>query len=105
MSAIAERFDPGEAAVRFLEAGGDLVLICHAPDRQRAAVAAVEEAARTGRLSEARLAASRQRIARLREWIAAHRSPVDVTAARAIVGAMEHERLLQGLRPTPGHSA
>ena len=104
MSAIADRFDPGQAAVRFLEAGGDLVLICHDPERQRAAVTAVQEAERSGRLTEARLMASLNRIARLREWMATHRAPVDVEAARAIVGAPDHQRLLRKIHTVVGGS-
>ncbi len=104
MEAIAARLDPGEAAVRFLEAGGDLVLICHDPGRQRAAMAAVEAAVRADRLSEARLAASLDRIARLRNWLDARRSPVDVEAARAIVGNAEHQRLLQAILTTADRS-
>lgn len=102
MEAIAARLDPGEAAVRFLEAGGDLVLICHDPGRQRAALAAVEAAARAGRLSEARLAASLDRIARLRRWLEARRTPVDVRTAESIVGAAEHRRLVQAIRTAEG---
>jgi beta-N-acetylhexosaminidase len=104
MEAIAARLDPGEAAVRFLEAGGDLVLICHDPGRQRAAMAAVEAAVRAGRLSEARLAVSHDRIARLRKWLDARRSPVDAEAARAVVGNAEHQRLLQAILTTADRS-
>jgi beta-N-acetylhexosaminidase len=97
MEAIAARLDLGEAAVRFLEAGGDLILICRDPGRQQAAVAAVEAAVKGRRLSEVRLAASLDRIARLRKWLEARRSPVDVEAAQAIVGNAEHQRLLQAI--------
>jgi len=95
MKAIAARFDIGEAAVRFLEAGGDLILICHDPGRQRAAMAAVEAAVRSGRLSEARLAASLDRIARLRSWLEARHVLVDQEWAQSIVGSAEHQRLLR----------
>jgi beta-N-acetylhexosaminidase len=95
MAAIADRFEIGEAAVRFLEAGGDLILICHDAHRQQAAMAAVEDALRRRRLSEARLAASLDRIARLRQRLGAIRTPADVDAARTIVGAPEHQRLLR----------
>jgi beta-N-acetylhexosaminidase len=103
MSAIADRFDLGEAAVRFLEAGGDLALICHNAERQRAAVEAVEEAVRSGRLSEVRLAVSLERIALLREWVAAHRTPVNVQSAQAIVGSADHRQLLQAFSRAAGH--
>jgi len=102
MEAIAERLDPGEAAVRFLEAGGDLALICHDPERQRAALAAVEAAVEAGRLSEARLAASLGRIRRLRAWVEAWRAPVDPAAAESIVGAAEHRRLLEAIHAAEG---
>jgi beta-N-acetylhexosaminidase len=104
MSAIADRFDLGEAAVRFLEAGGDLALICHNTERQRAAVEAVEKAVQSGRLSEARLAASLERIALLREWVGTRRTPVDVQTARAIVGSGDHQQLLQAFSKAVGHS-
>ncbi|HSD52472.1 MAG TPA: beta-N-acetylhexosaminidase [Candidatus Methylomirabilis sp.] len=104
MSAIADRFDLGEAAVRFFEAGGDLALICHNTERQRAAVEAVERAARSGRLSEDRLAVSLERIALLRRWVATHRTPVNVKIARAIVGSADRRQLLQAFSKTVGHS-
>ncbi len=103
MAAIAAHFDIGEAAVRFLEAGGDLILICQDAARQRAAMAAVETAVRNRRITEARLLASLDRIARLRKWLEARRTPVDVVAARAIVGAPEHQRLLQAVLTAGGH--
>ncbi|MFB3816673.1 MAG: beta-N-acetylhexosaminidase [Candidatus Methylomirabilales bacterium] len=63
MAAIAGRGDVGEAAVRFLEAGGDLILICRRRDYQEQAVEAVEAAVRTGRLPAGRLKASLDRLA------------------------------------------
>jgi beta-N-acetylhexosaminidase len=104
MEAIAARFDLGEASVRFLEAGGDLILICRNPERQRTALQAVEAAVRAGRLSEARLAVSLDRIARLREWIEARRSPVNVEAALSVVGNAEHQRILQAILTAAGRS-
>jgi beta-N-acetylhexosaminidase len=97
MEAIAARLDLGEAAIRFFEAGGDLALICHDPGRQRAAMAAVEAAVRSRRLSEARLADSLDRIARLRKWLEARHSPVDLASAQAIVGNAEHQQLLRAI--------
>jgi beta-N-acetylhexosaminidase len=104
MAAIAARFNPGEAAVRFLEAGGDLILFCQDAARQRTAIAAVEAAVRTRRLPEARLLASLDRIAGLRKRLETTRTPVDVEAARAIVGAPEHQRLLQTILASAGHA-
>jgi len=97
MAAIAARYDFGEAAIRFLEAGGDLILICQDAARQEAAITTVEGAARSRRLPEKRLAASLERIIRLRMWIEEKRTPVDVEAARGIVGAAKHRHLLQAI--------
>ncbi|MBI4889964.1 MAG: hypothetical protein HY821_05010 [Acidobacteria bacterium] len=52
MAGLAKVFEPGEAAVRALEAGADLLLI---PKDPRAAVNAVVAAVRSGRLTQARI--------------------------------------------------
>lgn len=69
MAAIAElpsiEGDVGEAAVRSVEAGVDLVLCCHRPDRQRRAVEALVEAVGTGRIAMSRLEESLGRLDRL----------------------------------------
>ncbi len=98
MAAIAARFEIGEAAVRFLEAGGDLMLICHDLDRQRVAVAAVESALATGRLSETRLRASLDRLARLGGCLPGGGVRATAESARAVVGCAAHRTLLQALR-------
>ncbi|MFS8614957.1 beta-N-acetylhexosaminidase [Limnochorda sp.] len=66
MRAISDRFDPGEAAVRAFEAGADLLLISHSPERQQAAYQALLQAVRRGRVSEERLRASVRRVLRLK---------------------------------------
>jgi len=73
MAGIAERWPAGEAACRFLHAGGDLVLICHRPEVQRAALEAVRRAAARGEIPPARLEEARARIRRARAWAAAPR--------------------------------
>lgn len=59
MGAIANRYDPGEAAVRAIEAGTDIVLM---PADLEGSIAAVCEAVASGRLSRDRLLASVRRI-------------------------------------------
>lgn len=90
MQAILDTLDIGEAAVRFLEAGGDLILVCRREDRQRAALAAVEAAVRSGRLSEPRLAASLERLERLFFQI----PPGRPGGEEEIVGCPAHRALL-----------
>jgi beta-N-acetylhexosaminidase len=71
MAGIAEGWPAGEAACRFLRAGGDLVLVCHRPEVQREALAAVRRAAGRGEIAAARLEEARQRIRRARARAAA----------------------------------
>jgi beta-N-acetylhexosaminidase len=71
MAGIAGRWPAAEAAVRFLQAGGDLVLVCHTPEVQRAALDAVRRAASRGEIPAARLEEARARIRRLRALAAA----------------------------------
>lgn len=66
MGGLAAHFDPGEAAVRALEAGNDQVLF--SPDTD-AAIAAVREAVRSGRLSEARIDESVARVMRAKRGV------------------------------------
>ncbi len=55
MAAIAKNYGAGEAAVRSVLAGADLVLLGPDLERQREVYAALQEALRSGRLSEARV--------------------------------------------------
>lgn len=66
MNAIAGHFGTTEAAVMAVEAGADLVLISHSRERQIAAIAAIECAVREGRLTEARIDASVERLLALK---------------------------------------
>jgi beta-N-acetylhexosaminidase len=58
------RLGIGEAAVSALTAGVDLLLVTFDPDQYFRAMYAASEALRRGRLDEAQLAGSRQRLAR-----------------------------------------
>jgi len=66
MGGLAAHFDPGEAAVRAIEAGEDQILFSADTD---AAIAAVREAVRSGRLSGARIDESVARILRAKERV------------------------------------
>ena len=69
MAAIADlpelEGDLGEAAVRAVEAGVDLVLCCHEPQRQRRVVEAIADAIASGRIDETRIADAHRRLDRL----------------------------------------
>jgi beta-N-acetylhexosaminidase len=79
MDAITDRYGPGEAAVRAVEAGVDLLIIVKDGDNQEQARDALLDALRDGRLDRAQVEASVRR----------------VLAAKARFG------LLDGIRPEP----
>jgi beta-N-acetylhexosaminidase len=100
MGGLAAHFDPGEAAVRAIEAGNDQVLF--SPDTD-AAIKAVLEAVRNGRISAARIEASLTRVLSAKTlWSAAARPPLsnpshatpDSLAERAITPVRDAQSLL-----------
>lgn len=113
MGGLAAHFDPGEAAVRAIEAGNDQILYSADTD---AAIAAVRYAVRSGRIKESRLDESNQRIDRLAKdnrrppasfeeiaRIVDHPDHVAVAAeiARKAVRIVRDERGLLPLRARP----
>ena len=69
MGGLAAHFDPGEAAVRAIEAGNDQVLFSPDPD---AAIRAVHEAVRSGRISRARIEESVARVLAAKAFVNGH---------------------------------
>ena len=63
MGAIAKHYDIGEAALRAILAGEDMLLICAKPELIRRAYEALLKAAHAGELSQERIEASLERIA------------------------------------------
>jgi beta-N-acetylhexosaminidase len=101
MRGIADTTPPGEAAIRFLEAGGDCVLICRDEAAQRQAILAVVEAVETGRLSEARVQLSCDRIAKAKAQYLGRGVPASAEAIREVVGCAAHRRVAELLRAGP----
>ncbi|CAN7732477.1 beta-N-acetylhexosaminidase [Paenibacillus sp. LjRoot153] len=66
MNAISEHYGTVAAAVMAVEAGADLVLISHRRDLQVGAIAAIEQAVREGRITEAHIDASVRRLLALK---------------------------------------
>jgi beta-N-acetylhexosaminidase len=98
MRGIADTTPPGEAAVRFLEAGGDCVLICHDAEAQRQAILAVVEAVELGHLSEARVRLSCDRIAKAKAQYLGRGVPASAEAIGEVVGCAAHRRVAELLR-------
>lgn len=88
MDAISEEHSDGEAAVRAVEAGADVLL---SPADVEAAIDGVAAAVEDGRLSEARLDASVRRILEAKARAGLHRGRrVDLEAVDRVVGRREH---------------
>jgi beta-N-acetylhexosaminidase len=91
MQGLAKMFPPGEAAVRALEAGVDLLLI---PTDPRAAVKGVLDAVRSGRLSKQRIDESLLRMLKAKAGLGLHRRRlVDLDSLADSVAAPEDEDL------------
>ena len=94
MNAIAEHSSMGEAAVRSIQAGVDLILICHQQPRQAEAIEAIEKAVQSGDISMARLEASVSRLSALKQRFIIPYSPVDYDTISTIISSPEHSNLL-----------
>jgi beta-N-acetylhexosaminidase len=98
MAAISDRHGPGEAAVKAIEAGVDIVLICHDEDKQAAAMEAVAQAVKKKRISEARLDQSLLRLLQMKEKFLLPYQPADLTKVKEVVGSSSHKHLLQEIK-------
>ena len=71
MGAISRHYSFGEAAVRAVQAGVDVVLVCHEYEHEQAAYDALLQALRDGTLREQRVDESLRRILRAKLQLAA----------------------------------
>jgi beta-N-acetylhexosaminidase len=87
MRAIADHWGIGDAAVRAVQAGSDIVLVCKTPERVREAHAAIAKALAVGNISSAEeIAAERRRQKierRVRKACSAPRPHVEIIGAHA----------------------
>jgi len=91
MGAVVRRYGDGEAAVRAVEAGADVLLM---PRDLHAAVEAVLAAVRSGRVTEARIDASVHRILEMKARAGLPRGAlVDLGAVERVVGSRAHGEL------------
>ncbi|MHB8926462.1 MAG: beta-N-acetylhexosaminidase [Bacillota bacterium] len=115
MKAVTDNFPAGEAAVRAVEAGADLVLVSHTPERQAESLEAVLAAVRRGDLGERRIDESVARILAYKaRYGAGRRSAPDLArracgtvaqrglALQAALRAVTIVRDRDGLVPLPG---
>jgi beta-N-acetylhexosaminidase len=98
MEAIAARWSVEEAACRFIEAGGDLILMANDSQSQLAILHALLHAVQSNRLSEARLEASLGRILKIKKGLSSFGHPADRDEALGLIGKPEHLELARSLQ-------
>lgn len=97
MGAICQD-DIGEAAVVAVQAGADMLLVCHSLDKQLAVRDALVDAVEQGRISEERLNDSLARIRKLKDEFGLNRAAIDSAQALGILGSKDHKNLVDSLR-------
>lgn len=95
MHAIVDHLSIGDAAVRCLQAGVDLLLICHRCDRQTEAIEAIQQAISSGDLSPQSIEESLSRLMEIKERFPGRYQPVDTLAIPQFVGCPAHLAVLE----------
>jgi beta-N-acetylhexosaminidase len=94
MRAILDHTDIGNAAVRSLQAGADLLLVCNTCTLETDAIEAIRQAIEGKELDPARLKASVARIHSVKQRFAYPYAPIDFASIPDIVGISAHQDVL-----------
>ena len=98
MHAIVDHYGVGDAAVRAVLAGCDVLLICKDREREVSAFEAIEQAVASGTISMERLNQSVARIQRVKQrFVLPYKSAV-ISDAKLVVGCRSHQALLQSMQ-------
>ena len=93
MDAIDRRFGSGEAVIRAVEAGADIILM---PPDAEVAIRSIVSAAQSGRLTESRIDESLRRILSKKAELDIHRErTVDIESVHRTVGVESHTTVAQ----------
>jgi beta-N-acetylhexosaminidase len=95
MKAITQEYGLEEAAIKALQAGADMLLVCHREDRQVAILEAVLKAVKTGQLSEKQLDTSLLRILSFKQRYMTLPKPVDPKQIKETIGCSRHRQKVQ----------
>jgi beta-N-acetylhexosaminidase len=100
MAAVRSRWGAGGAAARFLEAGGDLALVCREAEARDEAIEGVRRAIEAGAVTPAAAAAARERRVVLRRWV----ERIRPRPGGSVIGCAEHRDLLAEILRRGGES-
>ena len=95
MKGITDGFTIPEAAVKAVQAGSDLILICHSPDQQMAALEALIRAVEKGTIKEERINESLARVLSLKEHFLLPRRSPKPKQVKERVGCDAHRSLVE----------
>jgi beta-N-acetylhexosaminidase len=102
MNAIAECFPWEEAVVQSANAGVDLLMVCHRPDRQEQAIDALLDAVERGVVLRDRIDEANLRVAKMS---ATYVKPPSDTDPLAVIGRPDHRAVVDRIRQHAGGSA
>ena len=93
MGAISKYYGTGDAAVKAIRAGSDMVLVCHTYESQSKTIDAITEAVKNGQISEKRIDESVKRIAMLKQKYNLSDEPTSMKNVDKYVGNAEHKSI------------
>lgn len=89
MGAIVKNYDIGDAAVKSINAGSDIILVCHDFAKEEAVLKAIQKAAQSGSISQDRIDQSLYRILKLKEKYALSDNTVEAVDPQRINNRIE----------------
>ncbi|WP_216086229.1 beta-N-acetylhexosaminidase [Mahella australiensis] len=93
MGAIVKHYNIGDAAVKAIEAGADIILVCHTYKNQIEAIEAISEAVNDGRISQQRIDQSVRRIVMLKQKYELSDEPGNIDDVFKYVGSKAHKNI------------
>jgi beta-N-acetylhexosaminidase len=95
MKAITQEYGLEDAAIKALQAGADMLLVCHREDRQVAILEAILKGVKTGQLSEKQLDTSLLRILSFKQRYMTLPKPVDPKQIKETIGSGRNRQKVQ----------